>query len=172
MEQSAVTALRTGQWRKRSVDTVVILATASAIVDVLTTTHILYSPSYWEGNLLLAQLADIDSVLALAVFTGYALASLAVVWLSLGWLSTAVGSTIVASMGFSGLSNLVLFATGASLYVRLGLPHTLTIHLLQPAVGFLAGVAIAHERSSVPWREVIVVAVVGIGMFTVGEIAL
>jgi hypothetical protein len=169
MNQSAVTALRTGRWRKLSVDTVAALAAVSVVVDVLTTTHILYSPNYWEGNLLLAQLADVDSALALAVFTGYALASLAVAWLSLGWLSTAVGSTIVTSMGFSGLSNLVLFATDASLYVRLGLPHPLTIHLIQPAIGFLVGVAIARRRGSVPWREVVAVAVIGIAMLTAGE---
>jgi hypothetical protein len=138
----------------------VILATLSVLVDVVTTTHILYSPNYWEGNLLLARLADINS--ALAVFTGYALDLLVVPWLSLGWLSTAVGSTIITSMGLSELSNLVLFATGASLYVRLGLPHTLTIHLIQPMVGFLLGLVIVRERGSVPWREVVVIAALGL----------
>jgi hypothetical protein len=140
----------------------VILATLSVLVDVVTTTHILYSPNYWEGNLLLARLADINSALALAVFTGYALGLLVVAWLSLGWLSTAVGSTIITSMGLSELSNLVLFATGASLYVRLGLPHTLTIHLIQPMVGFLLGLVIVRERGSVPWREVVVIAALGL----------
>jgi hypothetical protein len=147
----------------------VILATISVLVDAVTTTHILYSPNYRKGNLLLARLAAVDSALALAMFIGYTLGLLVVAWLSLGWLSTAVGSTIITSMGLSGLSNLVLFVTGASLYVRLGLPHTLTIHLVQPTVGFLLGLVIARERGSVPWREVVAVAVVGLAMFTISN---
>jgi len=160
MDQSAVAALRTGSWRERSGGTVAMLATVAVALDVVTTAHILYSPAYWEGNLLLATLADIDPAVALAVFAGYCSLYLAVAWLSLGWFSTVAGASTLLSMGGGGLNNLVLFTTGTAIYSRIALSHAVLTHVVAPALGVMLGIALARWRGPLPWREVVTFAAI------------
>lgn len=171
MGQSAVEAFRDGSWREISASALAILAAIAVLADVLTTAHILYSPSYWEGNRMLARLADIDPAVALAVFAGYCSLYLAVTWLSFGWLSTATGAFLVISMGIGGINNLLLFSTGTAFYPRIGVSHTMAIHVIKPALGFALGLAIASRRGPLPWREVGVVVAIG-AVSTVVELSL
>lgn len=154
MERSVVTAVRSGSWRHRSQGWLPWLATAAAMADVVTTGYIFYSPLYWEGNLLLAKLAEIGPAVALFVFAGYCGVHVIVSWLSFGWFSDVVASFLVVSMGLGSLNNLVLFGTKLSLYARLGLEHATAIHALKPSLGILLGLYIASRRGQLPWREI------------------
>lgn len=171
MEQSALAAVRTGSWRDVSGGTVPVAATVVVGLDTATTAHILYAPDYWEGNLFLAILADVAPELALAVFVGYCLAHLVLAWLSVGWLSDMLGAFLVFSMGTGGVNNLVLFATDLAIYPRLGLSHSVAIHVIQPAAGVVAGLAIARRRGPLPWPEIVGFLVPGI-VFTLFLLAM
>lgn len=160
-EHSVVAGLRSGRWRELSGGPLAVLATAAVALDVTTTAYIFSSPSFAEANVLLARVEAIAPALALAVFVGYCLAHLAVVWLSFGWLSDVVAIFLVAVMGVGGLNNLLLFATGSGLYPLLGLPTDLTVHLLKPVLAVALGLAVARQRGPLPWPEVTVLVTPG-----------
>lgn len=163
MEQSVVAAVRDGSWREFSVDGLAVLATIAAVGDVTTTAYILYSPEYWEGNLLLATLVDVGASVTLAVFASYALLLLVGAWLSFGWFSDVLAGLLVGSMGIGGLNNLVLFLTDVAIYTRIGISHAVAIHVINPFLGFVLGLAVATRRGALPWREVSLVVCVGVG---------
>lgn len=154
MTRGAIAAVRDGSWRRIAGGPLPSLALLAVAGDVLTTAHVLYSPDYWEGNKVLARLAETDPAVALAVFVGFSGLLLAVAWLSLGWLSTAVAGLLVVSMGAGATNNLLLFATGTALYPRLGVSHAVAIHLLAPLFGVALGTAVARRRGPLPAAEV------------------
>jgi hypothetical protein len=161
---SAVAAVREGSWRRVDGGPVAALAAAAVAGDVLTTAHVLYAPDYWEGNQVLARFAETDPAVALAAFVCSSGLLLAVAWLSFGWLSTAVAGLLVVSMGAGAVNNLLLFATGTSLYARLGLDRDVAIHLLAPLLGVVLGVAVARRRGRLPWGEVAAVVAVTLAL--------
>lgn len=164
MSRSAVAAVDGGSWREVSAGPLAVLATLAVAVDVLTTARILHSPEYREGNQFLVRIAELDPTLALVVFVGYCGLFLVVAWLSFGWLSPAIAGLLVVSMGGGAVNNLVLFATGTAAYPRIGLDHVLAVHLVQPLVGTVLGVALARRRDPLPRREVAAFAVGVVGI--------
>jgi hypothetical protein len=164
MYQSIERALREGTWRRVSGGWLARLAAVAVVADVLTTAYIFYAPAYGETNLLLAWLSEVHPALSVAVFAGYSLVHLAIAWLSLGWFSPVVGTFLVVVMGLAGLNNLVLFGTGMTLYSVFGVPATLVVHAIKPAIGIALGLVIARRRGPLPWHEVAVLLTPGVAV--------
>lgn len=151
---SVVVAVRDGGLRRFDVGRFELLVAAATALDVVTTTDILLAER-GEANVIVSWLAAIDVWLAVAGFAGLAGFTVLLSWLDLGWVSVAVGASAILIYGSGGVHNVVLRATGWAPKTALPLALPIQIHVVEPVLGAVLGVAVAYYwYGGLPWREV------------------
>lgn len=153
--------LRSGRWRRVDGGWLAAVVTISVVVDAVTTYRILETPGYVEFNGVVTDVVWGPPL----VGAGYLLVQGGVLvgaaWLSLGWVSTYCATFGVLVHGiFGGLSNLLLFATGAGLY-GIVVPAGRTGYLLADLASLVVALAVAARVDGRP-RTVEVAFVVGL----------
>lgn len=149
-------ALLDGGWRRLDVGRFEWLVAAAAALDVVTTADVLLHDRN-EMNLLFSWLATIDVRLAVLAFTALAASAVLLAWLDLGWFSVAVGTAAIVAYGSGSVHNVVLRLTGWGPKLVLPVSLPTQIHVVEPVLGAVLGVALAYYwYGSLPWREVAV----------------
>lgn len=160
-EVSAITAVRTEQWRTRRRYTLSVAAILAVFFDIVTTHHALTTEGYFEANLVLAKLAEIHVGVALLVHSGFAFLIVLVAWHSFGWLSVATGWFAVIAFGGAGITNLVGYVSGTSLSDLVSVGSAIVPHVMFPLAGFITGVLFAYRNyRTLPGQEVFTVGTV------------
>ena len=156
MPRRAIAQFRSGDWRRRQWSPVLWIGLVALLGDVLTTAHVLTAPEYYESNPTIAGLASVHVGLGLAYIALIGAVILAVAAYSFGWLSRVAAGVAVVHLAFP-LNNLVLFATGESLFEQVGLDLGVATTLLIPAAGVAIGLVWEGREFGLPYREAVLV---------------
>lgn len=155
LRTSAVGALQSGGWRRLRLGPFQIVVAVAGLLDVTTTAEVLLDGPA-EANRVLAALAEIDPWLAIGVHSALVAGTVLVAAVDLGWLSTAVGTRAVVAYGSGGLNNAVLLGLGWAPKEALPIAVATQVHVVEPAVGAVVGVALAARwHGRLPLGEVL-----------------